>query len=98
MVVRTAKQFANGHPLLPLGKWCLGKRLHRMFWAVPAKKTPSSLLPNASSPSAEFHKAQQRRASYPCQFLNQTGFNLVSRGKSTFPVMHTKPAESAERS
>lgn len=45
-MVRTAKQFANGHPLLPLGKWCLGKRLQQNVLGCCGKNPlPSSLMP-----------------------------------------------------
>lgn len=49
-----------------------------------SRQKPSSLLPNASSPSASFHKAQQRRVSYRIR-LDSTG---PAKGKSKFPVVH----------
>lgn len=79
----TAKQFANGHPLPPLGKWRLGKRLHRVFWAVPAK--PRIPPPSSQSTKRPISQSSAKKSQLPCQLLDRAGGSRASRGKAKFP-------------
>lgn len=85
-VVRPAKQFANSHPLLPAGKRCLGKCLHRMFWAVPAK----TLMPVYQVPN--FTQLSKEESVTESDWI-QLG-ELVG-GKQVCSETHTKPLRSS---